>query len=60
MDLDTGGILEIEVRDFIVPVLGQVLLSLMLHITNILEQRTLLSFCIHSFGIYKKQRYDNI
>jgi hypothetical protein len=38
MNLDAAGILEIEVHDFIVTVLGQVLLSLMLHITNILEQ----------------------
>jgi len=36
MDLDAACVLEIEVHDFVVPVLRQVLLLLMLHITNTL------------------------
>jgi hypothetical protein len=37
MDLDAAGVLEIEVHDLIVNILRQVLLLLMLHITNTFE-----------------------
>jgi hypothetical protein len=47
--LDAAGVLEIEVHDLIVTVLGHNLHSLMLHITNILEQHTLVLFHIHFF-----------
>jgi hypothetical protein len=60
MDLDAAGVLEIEVHDLIVTVLRQVLLLLMLYITNIFEQYTLVSFHIPSSGTYKTQRYENI
>jgi hypothetical protein len=57
MNLDVAGVLENEVHDFVVSVLRQVLLLLMLYITTILEQHTLVSFHIHSFSTYKMQRY---
>ena len=57
MNLDVAGVLENEVHDFVVSVSRQVLLLLMLYITTILEQHTLVSFHIHSFSTYKMQRY---